>query len=118
LTGNAVEIAPLTAMPQESRIGDGKTIYLPATVAEFGQRRDGFSALQSPRGARRRDKSNSELTRRILTRFKAAFTELFRALRQRPRTNEHFRLAGYIEDVQAGERAYSPRNAGGTEKTT
>ena len=35
LTGKEVEIAPLSAMPQESRIGDGKTIYLPATVAEF-----------------------------------------------------------------------------------
>ena len=35
LTGKEVEIAPLTAMPQESRIGDGKTIYLPASVAEF-----------------------------------------------------------------------------------
>ncbi len=35
LTGKEVEIAPLTAMPQESRIGDGKTIYLPVSVAEF-----------------------------------------------------------------------------------
>jgi hypothetical protein len=33
LTGKEVEIAPLTAMPQESRIGDGKTIYLPRIVA-------------------------------------------------------------------------------------
>jgi len=36
LTGKEIEIAPLAAMPQETRIGDGKTIYLPATVAEFG----------------------------------------------------------------------------------
>jgi hypothetical protein len=37
LTGSEVEIAPLAAMPQEpQRIGDGKTIYLPSTVAEFG----------------------------------------------------------------------------------
>src|SRR5204863_2077820 len=35
LTGREVEIAPLSAMPQESRIGDGQTIYLPASVAEF-----------------------------------------------------------------------------------
>ena len=35
LTGKEIEIAPLTAMPQESRIGDGKTIYLPSSVAEF-----------------------------------------------------------------------------------
>jgi nitric oxide reductase activation protein len=36
LTGRAVEIAPLAAVPVESRISDGRTIHLPATVAEFG----------------------------------------------------------------------------------
>ena len=36
LTGRAVEIAPLAAVPVESRIGDGRTIHLPSVVAEFG----------------------------------------------------------------------------------
>ncbi len=36
LTGRAVEIAPLAAVPVESRIGDGRTIHLPAVVTEFG----------------------------------------------------------------------------------
>lgn len=36
LTGRAVEIAPLAAVPVESRIGDGRTIHLPAAVTEFG----------------------------------------------------------------------------------
>ncbi len=36
LTGRTVEIAPLAAVPVESRIGDGRTIHLPAMVAEFG----------------------------------------------------------------------------------
>jgi hypothetical protein len=36
LTGNEVEIAPLAAVPLESRIFDGRTIHLPAIVAEFG----------------------------------------------------------------------------------
>ena len=36
LTGNVVEISPLAAVPMESRIADGRTIQLPATVAEFG----------------------------------------------------------------------------------
>lgn len=36
LTGRAVEIAPLAAVPVESRIGDGRTIHLPSMVAEFG----------------------------------------------------------------------------------
>src|SRR5207237_10918901 len=36
LTGRAVEIAPLAAVPVESLIGDGRTIHLPTVVAEFG----------------------------------------------------------------------------------
>jgi hypothetical protein len=35
LTGHEVEISPLAAVPVESRIGDGSTIHLPSTVAEF-----------------------------------------------------------------------------------
>jgi hypothetical protein len=36
LTGYEVEISPLTAVPLESRIADGRTIHLPSVVAEFG----------------------------------------------------------------------------------
>jgi nitric oxide reductase NorD protein len=36
LTGQEVEISPLTAVPLESRISDGRTIHLPSVVAEFG----------------------------------------------------------------------------------
>jgi hypothetical protein len=36
LTGNEVEVSLLAAVPLETRIGDGRTIHLPATVAEFG----------------------------------------------------------------------------------
>jgi nitric oxide reductase NorD protein len=36
LTGRTVEIAPLAAVPVESRIGDGRTIHLPSSVSEFG----------------------------------------------------------------------------------
>jgi hypothetical protein len=35
LTGKTVEIAALSNVPQESRIGDGKTIHLPTAIAEF-----------------------------------------------------------------------------------
>jgi hypothetical protein len=35
LTGHAVEISPLAAVPLESRIADGRTIHLPSVVAEF-----------------------------------------------------------------------------------
>ena len=36
LTGRAVEIAPLAAVPLETRIADGRTIHLPSAVSEFG----------------------------------------------------------------------------------
>jgi DNA-binding transcriptional MerR regulator len=35
LTGQAVEIAPLAAVPLETRIADGRTIHLPSVVSEF-----------------------------------------------------------------------------------
>jgi len=35
LTGSEVEISPLAAVPLESRIADGRMIYLPSVVAEF-----------------------------------------------------------------------------------
>ncbi|HYW70675.1 MAG TPA: hypothetical protein VE961_06560, partial [Pyrinomonadaceae bacterium] len=36
LTGRVVEIAPLAAVPLETRVADGRTIHLPAVVSEFG----------------------------------------------------------------------------------
>ena len=36
LTGREIDIAPLAAVPDESRIGDGRTIHLPSLVNEFG----------------------------------------------------------------------------------
>ncbi len=36
LTGREVEVAPLAAVPDEARIGDGQTIHLPSAVNEFG----------------------------------------------------------------------------------
>ena len=35
LTGREIEIAPIAAVPVESRIGDGRTIHLPSLVSEF-----------------------------------------------------------------------------------
>ena len=36
LTGKAIEIAALAAVPHEARINDGRTIHLPSRVEEFG----------------------------------------------------------------------------------
>ncbi|MCA1577941.1 MAG: VWA domain-containing protein [Acidobacteria bacterium] len=37
LTGREVDVAPLAAVPDEARIGDGRTIHLPSLVNEFGE---------------------------------------------------------------------------------
>jgi hypothetical protein len=36
LTGREVEVTPVAAVPDEARIGDGRTIHLPSVVNEFG----------------------------------------------------------------------------------
>ncbi|MFL6212975.1 MAG: nitric oxide reductase activation protein NorD [Blastocatellia bacterium] len=42
LTGRVLSIASLSAIPDEAKIGDGKTIYLPSVVAEFENERENF----------------------------------------------------------------------------
>src|SRR5215470_19438021 len=42
LTGREMLIAPLGAIPEESKINDGHTIQLPAVVAEFGSPEEDF----------------------------------------------------------------------------
>jgi nitric oxide reductase NorD protein len=42
LTGRSLNIAPLGSIPEETRIGDGKTIYLPSVVAEFDSESENF----------------------------------------------------------------------------
>jgi nitric oxide reductase NorD protein len=42
LTGRALQIASLASIPDEAKIGDGTTIFLPAIVAEFEDERENF----------------------------------------------------------------------------
>ena len=42
LTGRPLHIASLAAIPDEAKIGDGTTIYLPSVVAEFEDERENF----------------------------------------------------------------------------
>ncbi|HEX5731413.1 MAG TPA: VWA domain-containing protein [Blastocatellia bacterium] len=42
LTGRALNISSLSSVPDESKIGDGKTIYLPSVVAEFEDESENF----------------------------------------------------------------------------
>jgi hypothetical protein len=42
LTGRALQIASLASIPDEAKIGDGTTIFLPSVVAEFEEERENF----------------------------------------------------------------------------
>ena len=108
LTGRAIEIAPLAAVPDESRIGDGRTIYLPAMVAEFNDPELDFrlykvlaahAAGQIEFGTYARDATD-------LRAAYAAFAELYAEGNADAR--EAFSLNGYINEMAKGERALTP----------
>lgn len=106
LTGKEVEIAPLSAMPQESRINDGKTIYLPATVAEFKDDDLDFRLYKvlAAHGAGQIEFDTYEKDSVGLKAVFASLSELYEATAEEI---DAFSLAGYIEDVQKGEKALS-----------
>ena len=99
LTGRAVEIAPLAAVPVESRIGDGRTIHLPTVVAEFGDEELDFrlykalaahAAGQIEFGTYARDTSD------LLAAY-AALKDLYDPDKQDAR--DAFALDGYLNDT-------------------
>lgn len=106
LTGKEVEIAPITELLQESRIGDGKTIYLPTTVTEFDDDEMDFRLYKvlAAHGAGQIEFGTFD---RDTTELKAAYAELSELYEATADETDAFSLAGYIEDVQKGERALS-----------
>lgn len=106
LTGKTVEIAPLSAMPQESRINDGKTIYLPATVAEFKSDEMDFRLYKvlAAHGAGQIEFGTYEKDSVKLKEVYTSLTDLYEATAEQ---TDAFSLAGYIEEVQKGEKALS-----------
>jgi hypothetical protein len=106
LTGKEVEIAPLSAMPQESRIGDGKTVYLPSNVNEFDSDEMDFRLYKvlAAHGAGQIEFGTFLKDTREL---KAAFADLNELYAATAEETDAFSLAGYIEDVQKGEKALS-----------
>lgn len=104
LTGKEVEIAPLTAIPQESRIGDGKTIYLPATIAEFDDDERDFRLYKvlAAHGAGQIEFGTFE---KDSTGLKAAFASLSELYEASEDDRDMFALGGYIADVQKAEKA-------------
>ena len=106
LTGKEVEIAPLTSIPQESRIGDGKTIYLPATIAEFNDEDKDFR-LYKVLAAHGAGQIEFGTFAKDTQELKAAYTALSELYEATAEQIDAFSLAGYIEEVQKGERALS-----------
>ncbi len=106
LTGKEIEIAPLSAMPQESKIGDGKTIYLPSIVNEFGSDELDFRLYKvlAAHGAGQIEFDTFAVNTPGL---KAAFTDLNALYEASAEQIDAFSLAGYIEEVQKGEPALS-----------
>lgn len=105
LTGREVEIAPLSAMPQESRIGDGKTIYLPSSVAEFDNDEMDFR-LYKVLAAYAAGQIEFGTFERDTTGLKAVYRDLSDLYNATADQIDAFSLAGYIEDVQQGQSAF------------
>ena len=101
LTGRAVEIVPLAAVPAEARIGDGRTIHLPSLVTEFGDEDLDFrlykvlaahSAGQIEFGTYERDTDD-------LRAAYAALSDLYDPAKQDER--DAFALDGYIDKPES-----------------
>jgi hypothetical protein len=108
LTGRAVEIQPLAAVPHEARINDGQTIHLPSHVAEFDDEQLDFrlykvlaahAAGQIEFGTHERDSSD----------LRAAYTSLAELYaEENVDARDAFALDGYINELEKGERALAP----------
>ena len=107
LTDRQIEIAALTALPQESRINDGKTIYLPASVSEFGDDDLDFR-LYKVLAAHAAGQIEFGTNEKDTDRLKAVYTNLARLYAATAEETDAFSLAGYIEDVQQGQSALAP----------
>ncbi|MBD0371987.1 MAG: VWA domain-containing protein [Pyrinomonadaceae bacterium] len=108
LTGRAVEVAPLAAVPDEARIGDGRTIHLPSAVAEFDDDELDFrlykvlaahAAGQIEFGTHERDSSD----------LRAAFRSIAAVYSpENVDARDAFALDGYINEPEKSEAALPP----------
>ena len=108
LTGHEVDVAPLASLPDEARIGDGRTIHLPAVVSEFNDEELDFrlykvlaahAAGQIEFGTHERDTVD-------LQAAYASIHDVYSA--ENLDARDAFALNGYINEMEKGERALSP----------
>jgi len=108
LTGRAVEVAPLSDVPDEQRIGDGRTIHLPSQVSEFGEAGLDFrlyKVLAAHAAGQIEFGTHERETARLGAAY-AALAELYAPENEEAR--DAFSLDGYINDPAKGERALPP----------
>ncbi|HYE14639.1 MAG TPA: VWA domain-containing protein [Pyrinomonadaceae bacterium] len=108
LTGRAVEVAPLAAVPDEQRIGDGRTIHLPSSVSEFGEDELDFR-LYKVLAAHAAGQIEFGTHERGTPGLRAAYSALAEAYAPENRDAlDAFALDGYINRIEEGERALAP----------
>jgi nitric oxide reductase NorD protein len=108
LTGRAVEVTPLSAVPDEQRIGDGRTIHLPAQVSEFGDPELDFrlyKVLAAHAAGQIEFGTHERETGRLAAAYEA-LAELYAPENEEAR--DAFSLDGYINDPAKSERALTP----------
>jgi nitric oxide reductase NorD protein len=108
LTGRAVEVVPLSAVPDEQRIGDGRTIHLPSQVSEFGEPGLDFrlyKVLAAHAAGQIEFGTHERETARLAAAYEA-LAELYAPENEDAR--DAFSLDGYILDPARSERALTP----------
>ncbi|HEY0097385.1 MAG TPA: VWA domain-containing protein [Pyrinomonadaceae bacterium] len=114
LTGRAVEVASLAAVPDEARIGDGRTIHLPAAVSEFADDERNFrlykvlaahAAGQIEFDTHARAGNDTAASASLRAAF-ASIAELY--AEENRDAQDAFALDGYINDPAQSEPALAP----------
>ncbi len=112
LTRREVEIAPLAAVPQESRLSDGRMIYLPSLVAEFNDDELDFR-LYKVLAAHAAGQIEFDTYEKDSAGLKAAFSELSFVYEQGREALDAFSLDGYLHDLGQEEKMLSLEEAAG-----
>jgi hypothetical protein len=108
LTGRAVDIAPLAAVPDEARINDGRTIHLPSAVAEFDDDELDFR-LYKVLAAHAAGQIEFGTHERDTVGLRAAFTSIAAVYApENLDARDAFALDGYINEMEKSESALSP----------
>jgi nitric oxide reductase NorD protein len=102
LTGKEIEVEAISAASHESRIGDGRTIYLPTAIAEFDDDEMDFRLYKvlAAHGAGQIEFGTFAVDS---TELRAAFAELDALYSATADERDAFSLAGYLGETESEE---------------